>query len=184
MKQSPTGFERWWGHCWEMHSEKTTTTKNFSLFLCSFSTCKETLPTHPTHPSQTHCLSSVVSKHNCKTPANPSIYWRSSWSCLSALLAKQRLGGNPGILLLLLPLITLNDSDTSDCLLLSTAPSSYFMGQATINPPMSEIKYRRAWKAVQGHFRHSEEQILCLNKSLIHFTSLLSSKWLCQPCEL
>lgn len=53
---------------------------------------------------------------------------------------------------MLLSLITPNDTDTSDSLFLSTAPSSYFMGKASINPPMPEIKYRRLGKAVQGHF--------------------------------
>lgn len=68
---------------------------------------------------------------------------------------RERLGGDPGVPLLLLPLIVPNDTDTSDSLLLSAAPSSYFMRKASMNPPMSEIKRGRLRRAAQGHFRQS-----------------------------
>lgn len=61
------------------------------------------------HVCWTHCSSSTYKINQIK-PASLRIYWKSSWDCWSTLLARARLGGDPGVLLLLLPLITPSDN--------------------------------------------------------------------------
>lgn len=160
-------------HCWEIHSLK----KEKSHFLYAFLALLKRLflpilrmVLEPTVPSAS------FTKTN---PANPSTSWKNSWDCKSASLARARLGGDPGVLLLLLPLITPNDTGTSDGLLLSTAPSFHFMRKEYQSTRLRD-KVQEAQKGCAGSLQ-AELGTESLSKQKSHPSRSATLLWMIIP---